>query len=172
MFALGLIFLVTVFRILPHPANFTPMGAVAVLSGRSLPRGKAILVTIAAMVVSDFALSRIYGWTFLGATSFFVYSGFVLQALIARMTRYRTGGALFSAFSGALIFFAVSNLGVWINDGMYPRNLVGLAECYTAALPFLRMTLLGDLAWTAIGTLAFRLYQSRAANPGKILPAF
>ena len=36
-----------------------------------------------------------------------------------------------------LLFFAVSNFGVWAGMNMYPPTLSGLSMCYVSALPFL-----------------------------------
>jgi hypothetical protein len=47
----------------------------------------------------------------------------------------------------SLIFFAVTNLGVWAFSGMYPLTFDGLMACYVAALPFLQHTVVGDLLW-------------------------
>ena len=52
--------------------------------------------------------------------------------------------------SCSLIFFVATNFAVWLFSGLYPLDLQGLAQCYVAALPFLEMTVMGDLFWTAI----------------------
>ena len=51
------------------------------------------------------------------------------------------GGSLLAS----VIFFIVSNFGVWAGGMIYPQNLVGLMECYAAAIPFFGNTLMGDL---------------------------
>jgi len=54
-------------------------------------------------------------------------------------------------FAGSLIFFIVSNFGVWalgsacLNDVVYAKNLNGLIECYIMAIPFFQNTLLSTL---------------------------
>jgi hypothetical protein len=171
MVAFGLILLVSVFRIVPHPANFGPTGAVAVISGRLLSRRMAILTTTIAMLLSDLALSKIYGYEFLGFVSIFVYAGFALQAMLARALRNRAGGGLTSAFVGGVMFFALSNLGVWLQGTLYPRTFEGLLTCYAMALPFLKGTLLGDLLWVALIGVGYRLYQTRATREAALLPA-
>jgi hypothetical protein len=52
--------------------------------------------------------------------------------------------------SCSLIFFVATNFAVWAFSGMYPLTWQGLVQCYTAALPFLDKTVLGDLFWTAV----------------------
>ena len=54
----------------------------AAITGRTLPKQAAILATLSAMLVSDFVLSKIYGYPFLSATSFFIYAAFALQTVL------------------------------------------------------------------------------------------
>jgi hypothetical protein len=50
----------------------------------------------------------------------------------------------------SLIFFVVTNLGVWAFSGMYPVTFDGLVACYVAALPFLQQTVVSDLLWATV----------------------
>ncbi|MCX5707707.1 MAG: hypothetical protein NTY14_01795, partial [Candidatus Omnitrophica bacterium] len=49
----------------------------------------------------------------------------------------------------SLLFFAVSNFGVWLM-GWYPRTTAGLVQCYAMALPFLRDFTASTLVYSAI----------------------
>jgi hypothetical protein len=44
----------------------------------------------------------------------------------------------------AVTFFVASNFVVWTLWGMYPRSWSGLAQCYIAALPFFRNSLISE----------------------------
>jgi hypothetical protein len=68
-----------------------------------------------------------------------------------------TGAAILTS----LIFFVVSDFGIWLTGDMYPRTLAGLVACYTAALPFLRNQMVGDLFYTAVLFGGFALLESR-----------
>jgi hypothetical protein len=59
-----------------------------------------------------------------------------------KVTGVRVLGASISA---SAIFFLVTNFSVWAESGMYPKTAAGLAACYTAGIPFLGNTILGDL---------------------------
>ena len=161
MLAVYLIVLCTVLRIVPHPPNFAPVGASAVLAGRALRPGLAIAVTLAAMAISDVALAWIHGWRPFGPVTLFVYAGFAVQVLIARALRRRRGGAVGAALLGGTAFFVLSNLGVWVFSPMYPHTAAGLAACYVAALPFFGATLVGDVVWTIVLVLAWEAGQKR-----------
>ena len=159
--AAWMILLCAVGRIVPHPPNFAPVGAVGVLAGRTMTRARAIAITLAAMLLSDAALSAIHGWPLLDATLPFRYAGFAAYALLAHALRGRRGGALAAAGLGAVAFFLLSNLGVWAS-GAYGYTAAGLEACYVAAIPFFGRTLAGDLLWTVALVLAFRAVAARA----------
>ena len=154
-----MIALCTVFRIIPHPPNLAPVGATAVFAGRTLSMRKAILVTFIAMFIGDFFLAQIHGYSMLSLVTPFVYAGFAAQAFLGRTLRLKNGGLLGAAIGGALFFFFISNLGVWLTSGMYAKNLIGLGQCYAAAIPFLGGTLVGDIAWVFILNGVYRLLQ-------------
>ncbi len=155
-----LIILCVALRIIPHPPNFAPVGATAVFAGRTLPGWLAIGLTWVAMLLGDFALSRIQGYPFFTNVTPFVYGGFALQALLGRALRRRRGGAVGAAVLGALAFFVVSNFGAWMG-GLYGHTLSGLVACYVAAIPFFGPTLAGDVVWTLALMLLYRTFARR-----------
>lgn len=150
------ILLCVVFRLLPHPANFAPVGAVAVFAGRTLPPRRALLLVLAAMFAGDLALAWIHGRAAFDAVTPFVYAGFLGQAWLGKALRARPGGAVAAALAGSLLFFTVSNLGVWAASGLYSRDGAGLGACFIAAWPFLGATAASDLIWTLLLCLLYR----------------
>ena len=139
LFAFSLILLAALSRFLPHPPNMVPITALALFSGTYLEKRYAILVPLAAMLVSDYFLG--YNW----GTSW-VYVSFALIGLIGLWLRGHRGLLTTAAatVTGSVVFYFVSNFGVWISSGMYPLTTSGLAECYVNAIPFFRNTLIGD----------------------------
>ncbi len=133
-------------RFLPHPPNFTGVGAVALLSGflfRRVDLRFALLIPVAAMLISDL---------FLGFHSlmFFVYGGMLLMTGVGILFRKWTAKWLAAGtILASTLFFAISNLGVWLVGGYYSATWAGLIECYAMALPFFKNQLAGDLVWTA-----------------------
>ncbi|MDO8513227.1 MAG: hypothetical protein Q7S37_01885 [bacterium] len=146
----GLIAIGVVARLLPHPANFAPISALALFSGAYLSRRNAIIIPLAAMLISDIFL----GFHIIMP---YVYTSFLIVALLGvylkNNIKFRNIFAL--SLSGSLIFFIITNFGVWLQSGMYPHTLTGLASCFTLAIPFYRNTLLGDLVYT---TAFFGIY--------------
>jgi hypothetical protein len=166
-----LVALCVVLRIVPGPPNFAPVGATAVFAGRTMKPAMAIGLVVLAMFIGDVALASLRGYPVATAVTPFVYAGFIAQALLGRALRARRGGALAAALLGSCAFFALSNFGVWLADGMYPHDASGLAACYVAAIPFFGRTLLGDLVWTVILSLAYRPLAKRLASQPGWVPA-
>jgi hypothetical protein len=151
-----LVALCVVLRVVPHPANFAPVGAAAVFAGRTLKPWMAIVLVAAAMFVGDVILARLYGYPVVTWVTPFVYVGFFVQALLGRLLRAKKGGAIGAALGGSVAFFVLSNFGVWAAETMYPHTAAGLAACTMAAIPFFGGTLLSDIAWTLVLQAAYR----------------
>ena len=138
-----MILLAVVSRIIPHPANFTPIAALGLFSGAYLRMHKFWLVPIAALLLSDMVIGFYHPVVML-----FVYGAFVLCACLGRtlLSERRTvlmlGGA---TLSGSILFFVLSNLGDWLAGLNYPQTWQGLLDCYAMAIPFFGNTLVGDL---------------------------
>jgi hypothetical protein len=146
-------------RLIPHPPNLTSVTALALFGGAYFSnRGLAFVVPLMALLISDFVLG-LYQHMEVPYLSFalIVCIGFQLQQ---RRTAARIAGA---ALLSALVFFIVTNFGVWAFDSLYPKTFPGLIACYVSAIPFFRNTLLGDLMYTAILFGGFRLLESRFA---------
>src|SRR2546423_9621262 len=61
----GMVLLMAMTRLLPHPPNFTPLGALALFGGAQFKsRWAAFLVPLAALLLSDAALQAVtmFGW--------------------------------------------------------------------------------------------------------------
>ncbi len=145
-----LIALAALSRLFPHPANFTPVLAIALLGGAILPRRLALSVPLGAMFLSDLALG--YGF---GPMNLVIYGCLLSGVVLGWCLRGRRTavGNLGAALGGSLLFFVVTNFVVWLGPMMappfdYPHTLAGLVKCYAMALPFFRNSLMGDLAWT------------------------
>ena len=151
-----LVALCVVLRIVPHPANFAPVGAVAVFAGRTLKPWMALVLVTVAMLVGDVVLARVNGYPTVSAVTPFVYAGFFAQALLGHALRAKKGGAVGAAVGGACAFFVLSNFGVWAAGELYAHSFAGLSECYLAAIPFFGPTLLGDVLWTIVLSAAYR----------------
>ena len=144
-FALFLILIGVGVRLLPHPGNFTPLTAVAIFSGTVLSSGMALTVPLVAMMASDLVIGT-HGLFWL------VWASFLLTVFIGFWVRknQKTSTIILGTLAGSILFFVLTNLGVFLFQNMYPKNFAGFVECYTMALPFFRNSLLGDFFYTAV----------------------
>lgn len=137
-----IILLAVVARILPHPPNFAPVGGLALFSGANFKKKFSIFIPILAMVISDL---------FLGfhATIPYVYISFILIWFIGRLLKNTKWYSIFAASLGSsLLFFLVTNFGVWQTGSLYPKTVQGLYQCYIMGIPFFRNTLSSDLLYS------------------------
>jgi hypothetical protein len=149
--AAAMIVLAAIVRIMPHPWNFTPIGAMALFSGAMFrDRRIAFLFPLVALFAGDL---------FVGLHRLIpvVYASFLLSVLIGtwlanRRSVLRIGGAV---FLGALQFFFVTNFAIWRVFDTYPHTPTGLAACYIAGLPLVGNTLAGDALYA---TLFFSIF--------------
>ena len=159
-------------RLIPHPPNFTAIGAIALFGGAFFSRGwLAFLGPLAAMAISDLAL----GFLLYGGLSYapITYVCFALTVIIGmalrnRATAWNVGGA---AVLATVVFFLLSNFHVWLGGRMYPQTLAGLLACYAAAIPFARNMLLGNLFYCGVLFGGWALLTSRWPVLGEVRAA-
>lgn len=143
------------FRIMPHEANFAPVAAIALLSGSLLGKKYAFVVLLCIMLISDMVLgfysSFIFTWLAFGLIA--IYGALFRSSTFTK--RVLLGGA-----GSSMIFFVISNLGVWLTGQMYPPTIAGLVDCFYMALPFIRATIVSDLVYSgALFAVAYWLTQ-------------
>lgn len=157
--AVALLAFGVVMRLLPHPANLAPVGAIALFGGAVLPRRLAWWLPVAVMVLSDMVIGTYRG-------ILFTWLGFLLVAWFGMSLRSRTGWRRvpLGVAGSSAIFFLVSNFGVWLQGGLYTHTMAGLAQCYEMALPFFRNTLLGDALYAALFFGAYAVAQQWAGR--------
>ena len=147
IFPISLILILAFARLIPHPPNFTPIIAVAIMSGyffRNIYMSFSILLI--SMLIADI---------FIGfyENIIFVY----IALLLITFVFFKIGNKInfknlfIYGFAGSLIFFIISNFGVWLlgspglNGIAYEKSLSGLVECYIMAIPFFGNTFLSTL---------------------------
>ena len=142
----GFILLAVLYRILPHPPNFSPVAAMALFAGAKFARFPiALVMTFAMLLLSDLFLGFYDGMLF-------VYGGMLSICLIGLSLRKNIsllkflGGTLGATFA----FFLISNFGVWWMTDLYPNTASGLLACYLAAIPFMQHSLLSNLLFGVV----------------------
>ncbi|OGH17997.1 MAG: hypothetical protein A3F31_02620 [Candidatus Levybacteria bacterium RIFCSPHIGHO2_12_FULL_38_12] len=142
---ISIILFAVLLRLLPHPPNFAPIAGMALFGGVYLNKKYALIVPLLAMFVSDL---------FIGfhSTILFVYGSFLLTGLIGLWIRQHKSiqNVILGTLASSVLFFIITNFGVWLVGSLYPKTLQGLVQCYVYALPFFRNTILGDLFYTGV----------------------
>lgn len=141
--AVSLISIGILLRLVPHPANFAPITAIALFGGAILPRRYGLWVPLAAMMLSD----SIIGFHNLILVT---WGCFGLIALTSSywLKKFTFVRGLSITMASSLFFFVVTNFAVWVKSGMYEHTWSGLVRCYEMALPFFRATFLSDLIYS------------------------
>jgi len=149
-FIVGIIIIAILSRLIPHPPNFTPVTAVALFSIINFKNKYiAISIPIICLFVSDLILG-------ISLINLFVYFSFILISGIG----YLFGKInLKSILLSSLIFFFVTNFGVWLIG--YPKTLEGFIACYIAAIPFFGWTVAGDLFYSYSAKLSLNLFEKK-----------
>jgi uncharacterized protein DUF6580 len=133
-------------RLIPHPPNLASISAIALFGGAYFSdRRLAFLIPLTALLLSDLILG-FYSHMEV------VYLSFVLIVCIGlwlqkKRSIFQIAGA---ALASSVLFFLLTNFGVWAFESLYPKTLEGLIACYVAAIPFFQTTLQGDLFFTAV----------------------
>lgn len=155
----GFILFAALSRLIPHAYNFAPLGAIALFGGAYFKNLKwAFLIPFGAFWMSDLILNNtVYssfydGFTWMSGGFLYTYGSMAMIVvlgyyLLKKISFTRVAGG---AFGASVIFFIVSNFGVWAGGSIYPMTAEGLIACYTAAIPFFHNTLAGDLIYSGI----------------------
>ena len=145
-----LILILSFSRLIPHPPNFTPIIAVAIMSSYFF---KNIYLSFATLLVSMLLADAFIGFY---SNMLFVYLSLLLIVFIFHKISEKMNfkNLFICGFIGSLIFFIISNFGVWVLgspgvlDLPYEKNLNGLVECYILAIPFFGNTFLSTLIFS------------------------
>ena len=146
--AMAMIFATAMTRVVPHPWNFTPLIAMALFGGAKLERPSwAVVASIGSLLLSDLALGLFpyqgMGWIY-GTAAAVVLVGTVLRRWPGVVP------TVLATLGSGMLFYAVTNFGVWAAGNLYPRTAAGLVACYVAGLPFYRNQVAGDLFFTGV----------------------
>ena len=160
---LGFILFGILSRFLPYPPNFTAINSIALFSAFSFANLRLSLCTVfITMFCSDLILG-------LHSTMLFVYVSFGLIIWMGHWCKinFSTHFIPLCVLASSLLFFIITNFGVWLTSSFYPKTFAGLKVCYLAAIPFLSNQILGDLMYSALifGCFAIAKYFIPSIRP-------
>ena len=95
----GLAVLAGIIRLVPHPWNMTPVGALGLFGGARLPLAQALTIPLTVLVTTDLLIWAAKGWMPFNP---YVYAAFLGCVLLGRvLTKTRSPGALPRPLSSA-----------------------------------------------------------------------
>ena len=115
IFPIGLILILAISRLIPHPPNFTPVIAVAIMSSCFFKNiNLSIIILTLSMLLSDLFIGLYYN-------IIFIYFSLILITIVffklSKRINYKT--LFVFSFFGSLIFYIISNFGVWMFGNLY-----------------------------------------------------
>ena len=138
---LGIFIALAASRFIPHPPNFTSLIALsfyvpAFLGLRYIP------ALIIGFVITDY---------FIGFHQFayFTWGAVICIGLVSEFLKDNYIKRISGTMLGAVLFFLITNLGVWAS-GMYGLNITGLIQCFYLAIPFFGYTVLSTIIFSTI----------------------
>ena len=139
--SLGIFIVLAASRFIPHPPNFTSLIALSFyvpifLGKRFIP---ALLICfIITDIFIGFHAIVVFTW---GSVIFISLTSYLFQKNIYMR--------IIGAACGSLVFYIISNFGVW-SFGSYGYSFDGLLNCYIAAIPFYSNTLMSTILYSAL----------------------
>ena len=150
--SIGIFIALAASRFIPHPPNFTSLLALsfyipAVFGIRYIP------VVVFALLFTDLIIG-------FHSTMIFTSGSIILIGLISKYFNKSIMFRISGAFVGAVIFFVLSNFGVWLG-GSYGYDLNGLLSCYILAIPFFTNTVLSTVFFSILIELTWAIMMKR-----------
>ena len=139
----AMILLAVFARLIPHSPNFTPIGGLAIFSGLQFKSKLSVLIPLLAMVISDMFLG-------IHKTIPYVYISFIIIFFLGRSIKNEITFKKIVIISlvSSILFFLITNLGVFITGSMYQKSFSGLIQCYFMGIPFFRNTAISDIFYS------------------------
>ncbi|MDR9416627.1 MAG: DUF6580 family putative transport protein [Gracilimonas sp.] len=166
----GFILIAALSRIVPHPYNFAPLGAMSLFGAAYFTNKKlSFLLPLAAFFVSDLLVNNIlfasyYDGFVLFTPGFYWMYGSVALIVVAGifiLKKVNLKNVIAGSLTASIIFFVVTNFGAWLGSPIYPQSLSGLLMSYSAGIPFFHYTIAGDLIYSGVMFGAFEYVRQK-----------
>lgn len=132
--------------------GFSLVGASLLFFGSRMPR-KHFWIPAALLIGSDLYLNlRVYQLPF-GFDQIVMWGWYLVPCFLGLLLRGRVKplNVLGAGLGTGVGFFLTSNFAVWAFGNIaYPKNLAGLIDCYTKAIPFFRNGIISDVVFSLV----------------------
>ena len=132
-------------RLLVEIPNFTPTISLVIFASLFIRNNYAMMVIIVcSQLISDY---------FLGfyQSMFFVYISYILISICSLyfLKKINYLPILLTSISAPVLFYIVTNFGVWFTMDLYAPSLHGLIDSYVAGIPFLKSSVLSTIIYSS-----------------------
>ena len=157
--------LLIISRSLSFIPNFTPTISLIVFISIMF-RNHYILafIIVLSQLISDYFLGYY-------SSMFFVYLGYVSIAIASKYIFKELNfiHVIGTSCISVLIFYLISNYGVWQMMDLYQYNFYGLMQCYIAGIPFLKYSLISTLLYSTTIYVLFKFTISKYLDTERAL---
>lgn len=167
----GLILAAVIFRVISNQLaifNFTPVIAIALFAGAKFKDNKAaIIIPVLTLFLSDVVLAYLNNYDLFHNTILFTYGSLLLIILLGKLLntdKLNIGKTIVLSLVSSLIFFIISNFGVWLFSNLYTLDVAGLIKCYVMAIPFNKFSWIGDLFFVSVLFGIYELVSSKSTT--------
>lgn len=154
LFPIVLILLMIFSRLIPHPPNLTPIIAVAIMSGYLFKNlNFSVLVLFFSMIVGDMFIGFYSNMAFVYLPLFLI-----TYVCFYKRDKINSKNLFFYGVFSSLLFFVISNFGVWLLGSLYEKNFAGLVNCYIMAIPFLKNTMISTIFFSYLSFISINTF--------------
>lgn len=165
-----------------HLPNVAPFEAMMIFGVFAFHRKSlSLILPLAAWFITDLIINNtIYtgfykGFTWVGQSFIFAMIAMFLIFGFTQFLKKRSeekghilGHYALASVVSPLLFFAVSNFGVWAGMNMYPPTFSGLSFCYISALPFLTYGMASTIGFSILfGVMGYLFQRQGAQSPSQ-----
>ena len=158
--------LAMVSRLIPHLPNFTPITAITIFAGVMLAPSSRwfVLLPVGLRLISDLMMGVSMDnitYAFYPDQPFVLLSYLMIFFIGSRIRQVNLGSSILTGVGASVLFFIVTNFGVWATGTMYPHTAAGLWTCFVKGIEFYRNTFISDILFTPALFMAYE-WASRA----------
>ncbi len=149
---LGILIALSASRLIPHPPNFTSLIAISFYVPAILGQ-RYIIALLISFLITDLLIG-------MHDLIFFTWGSVIVIGLISKYFIKNIYKRLIGVLSGALIFFILTNFGVW-TTGFYGFTINGLISSYLLAIPFFTNTILSTVLFSILIEFTWAIMMKR-----------
>lgn len=167
LFVISAIVIAAFSRFIPHPSNFTAVGAMALFAGATLNnRWLSLIVPVASLFVTDI----FFGFH---NTMWATYGSMMLITILgwAIAERQNFGTIASAGIVSVFLFYVITNGAMWVVSfyepaPLYSTDAAGLSNALLEGLPFLGNTIISQFFYMAVLFGAF--HAARVYRPALV----